>query len=73
METDNSLLGAVAPAAGADRPGPCSSCDEDVFDRPGFLSDGPREAIDTQEKVYDRAESVSDRIQQVVDRALLLI
>lgn len=56
METDNSLLVTPAPAAGADRPVPCSFCDEDVFGRSELVSDGPREAIDTPEKVDDRAE-----------------
>lgn len=39
METDDSLLVTPAPAAGADRPVPCSFCDEDVFDRSGLVSD----------------------------------
>lgn len=86
METENSLVGIGGPEAGADRPVPCSSSDEDVFDRselvsdspesplgnspPGF--DGPREEIDTPEKVYDRIQKVADRTLLGIQGPLLV-
>lgn len=41
METDAYFLGTETPEAGANRPVPCSSCDEDVFDRSELMSDTP--------------------------------